>query len=83
MNVTLNLPDQLCQKARHRAVDERKSLSAWLAGLVERELGLSATPPKSLVEIFEQEEIPKADLGKEFPLEDRVNVAIRDFSFED
>jgi hypothetical protein len=83
MNVTLNLPDHLCQKARHRAVDERKSLSAWLAGLVERELGASAATPKSLVEIFGQEDIPKEDLGKNFPLEDRRTVSIRDFSFED
>lgn len=70
-------------KARHRAVDERKSLSAWLAGLVERELGISVTPRKTLVEIFEQDYIPKEDLGKEFPLEDRGALAIRDFSFEE
>jgi hypothetical protein len=28
VNVTLNLPDDLCREARHRAVDEDKSLSA-------------------------------------------------------
>ncbi len=38
MNVTLKLPDELCKAARHRAVDESKSLSAWTAELIKREL---------------------------------------------
>ena len=38
MNVTLKLPDDLCREARHRAVDESKSLSAWIASLVAREV---------------------------------------------
>ena len=43
MNVTLKLPDDLCREARHRAVDESKSLSAWIASLVAREVN---RPPK-------------------------------------
>jgi hypothetical protein len=42
MNVTLKLPDDLCRAARHRAVDESKSLSVWMADLVARELKTKA-----------------------------------------
>lgn len=38
MNVTITLDDDLCREARHRAVDEGKSLSSWLAGLVRKEV---------------------------------------------
>jgi len=38
MNVTTSLDDELCREARHRAVDEGKSLSSWLAGLVRKEV---------------------------------------------
>lgn len=38
MNVTLKLPDELCILARHRAVDESKSLSGWVADLVAKTL---------------------------------------------
>lgn len=38
MNVTLKLPDDLCREARHRAVDESKSLSTWVADLVAAKL---------------------------------------------
>lgn len=43
MNVTLKLPDELCREARHRAVDESKSLSAWVTDLVAREVGSNAS----------------------------------------
>jgi len=42
MNVTLKLPDELCREARHRAVDESKSLSAWVTDLVARAVGPTA-----------------------------------------
>lgn len=38
MNVTITLDAELCREARHRAVDEGKSLSSWLAGLVRKEV---------------------------------------------
>lgn len=44
MNVTVKLPDALYTEARHRAVDEGLSLSAWLARLIEREAGLPVLP---------------------------------------
>ncbi|HKK19126.1 MAG TPA: hypothetical protein VJ952_10640 [Opitutales bacterium] len=38
MNVTLKIDDELCRKARHRAVDANLSLSKWVARLVEKEV---------------------------------------------
>ena len=39
---TLKLPDDLCREAWHRAVDESKSLSAWIADLVAAKVRSSA-----------------------------------------
>ena len=44
MNVTLKLPDELIKAAKHRAIDEDTSLSAWVADLVRRELGNTSKP---------------------------------------
>lgn len=86
MNVTLKLPDDLVREARHRAVDESKSLSAWMAGLVRREL---ATPsfteseePKSWMEAMRVPDTPDWFYEKEFPLPDRKQTKHREFSFE-
>ena len=38
MNVTLKIDDALCKQARHRAVDENRSLSGWVADLIQREI---------------------------------------------
>jgi predicted transcriptional regulator len=35
-NVTIRIDKQLLRKLRHRAVDENKSLSAWITALLER-----------------------------------------------
>ena len=42
MNVTIKLENDLCRRARHRAVDVDLSLSAWIARIVSRELNESA-----------------------------------------
>jgi hypothetical protein len=47
MNVTLNIKTPLLKSARHRAVDQGLSLSAWMAKLLERELGVDALAPTS------------------------------------
>lgn len=63
MNVTLKLPDDLCRDARHRAVDESKSLSAWIADLVARELeNPSPVGPVSLLEALGDETLADVDL---------------------
>lgn len=47
MNVTLKLDDDVVQQARHRAVDQHLSLSAWMAKLLEKELQGSPRPQSS------------------------------------
>jgi hypothetical protein len=82
MNVTLKLPDDLCREAKHRAIDESKSLSAWVAGLLERELAAGKQPspkPRTLIEIFGSDEFTDRD----FPLENRRAGKVREFSFDD
>ncbi len=85
MNVTLKLPDDLCREARHRAVDESKSLSAWVAALVERALvdpARQRDEPKTWMEAFSGDEDDEF-LDRDFPLEDRKTIPNREFSFED
>lgn len=82
MNVTLKLPDDLCRKARHRAVDESKSLSAWVAALIEQ----AVTQPESdhkptLMEAMSLPDAPEWFYEREIPLEDRKTMKDRDFSF--
>ena len=43
MNVTVKLNQHLYTSARHRAVDDGLSLSAWLSKLIAREVGGSTT----------------------------------------
>jgi len=51
MNVTLKIDDNVLRQARHRAIDQDLSLSAWTAKLIERELGLSVhSTPSSLLD---------------------------------
>lgn len=64
MNVTISLEDELCRLARHRAVDEGKSLSSWLAGLVQREVcKASAAETRTLLDLL------RDDVAGEIPLE--------------
>lgn len=82
MNVTISLPDDLCKRARHRAVDEEQSLSAWLASLVARELSSPAQAhPRTWIDAFSSEQ-PEWFYEKELPLEDRKAGTIRPSVFE-
>lgn len=86
MNVTLKLPDDLCKAARHRAVDAEKSLSAYVVELLERDLEKpegKVEKPKTWVEAMTVEGMPDWFYEKDFPLEDRKAMVIRDFNFED
>jgi len=86
MNVTLKLPDELVREARHRAVNQSKSLSAWMAALVRRELaGESAVQteePKTWIEALTIPGMPDSFYEKEFPLPDRKSTKHREFTFE-
>jgi len=84
MNVTVKLPDELCRQARHRAVDESKSLSSWLAGVVERELSrpmASEQPVRTWVDAFSSEH-PDWFYEKDLPLEGRRTSPLRKPLFE-
>lgn len=86
MNVTLKLPDDLCRQAKHRAIDESKSLSAWVAALLERELAAGREPspnPRTLIEALSLKDAPSWFYKREFPLEGRRAGKVREFSFED
>ena len=86
MNVTLKLPDEICRKARHFAVDENTSLSRWVADVVDAEIARResrASRPKTLAEALTLPGAPDWFYEKEFPLEDRKGTKVRDFSFED
>jgi hypothetical protein len=71
MNVTVKISDQLCREARHRAVDESKSLSAWLADLIKRELQNSPErSSRNLSEILSDPDTANQDF--ELPKRDRM-----------
>jgi hypothetical protein len=85
MNVTLKLPDESIRAARMRAVQESKSLSAWVAGLVDRELTQPAGAqerPMTLIEAMMVPGMPDSFYEKDFPLPDRKETIHREFSFE-
>lgn len=81
MNVTLKIPDELCRKARHRAVDANKSLSGWVADILERELnentGKYPSESKSLVDLLGHS--PTAE--RDFELPERAHGNHRLISF--
>lgn len=85
MNVTLKLPDEVVREARIRAVHEDKSLSAWVAGLVNRELATpagEAGKPMTLTEAMRVPGMPESFYEKDFPLPDRRETKHREFTFE-
>lgn len=87
MNVTLKLPDDIVRKARIRAVHDSKSLSAWMADLVLREMSSESgitepEAPKSLFEAMQVPGMPDWFYEKELPLPDRKAEKEREFHFE-
>lgn len=86
MNVTLKLPDEVVREARIRAVHDSKSLSAWMADLVRRELASEpvgeAKVTKTWIEALTVPGMPDSFYEKDFPLPDRKTTKHREFSFE-
>ena len=70
MNVTLKIDDRLVELARHRAVDARKSLSAWLADLVKRELEEEDSFKEAASRALEAMKKPGRSDGKKFGREE-------------
>ncbi len=85
VNVTVKLPDALCRAARHRAVDDDQSLSAWLAALIEREINGSSSDAngeaKTWMEAMHVPGMPEEFYEKELPLEGRRKMKAREFEF--
>jgi hypothetical protein len=85
MNVTLKLPDTIVREARHRAVNESKSLSGWVADLLHRELAELASETESsitLAEAMRVSGLPDSFYEKDFPLPERKKTKHREFTFE-
>lgn len=85
MNVTLKLPDELVREARHRAVNQSQSLSAWMAALVRRELAegsAGSEESKTWIEALTVPGMPDSFYEKDFPLPDRKTTKHREFTFE-
>ncbi|MEN9841850.1 MAG: hypothetical protein RL376_1650 [Verrucomicrobiota bacterium] len=85
MNVTLKLPDEIVREARIRAIHEDKSLSSWVAGLVNRELANpdgEAGKPMTLAEAMRVPGMPASFYEKELPLPDRRETKHREFAFD-
>ena len=81
MNVTLKLPDVICMAAKHRAIDESKSLSAWVAEIVAKEISkpTEMPKPKTWIELIGD----PATAHLDFELPDRKEDNAREFSFDD
>lgn len=77
MNVTLKLPDNLCNELRHRAVGQSKSLSQWVADLLQRELSRNHPERKSLLERLGD----PATANRDFELPDRQQETDRPVEF--
>ncbi len=83
MNVTLKLPSDIIQEARHRAVNQSQSLSAWLTSLVRRELAEGELKKHvSLAEAMQTPDMPDWFYEKDFPLPDRKETKHRAYIFE-
>lgn len=80
MNVTLKLPDELCKAARHRAVNEDKSLSKWVAEIVEKEISKPSHRRKAQTWMELIGDPATAHLDFELP--DRREDNAREFSFD-
>ena len=87
MNVTLKLPDELVDEARHLAIDEKTSLSALVRELLDAHIrSRNAKPAKApdLAEALLLPEEPEWFAKTGFPLMNRDVVPLRatPFGFE-
>ncbi|MFT4175481.1 MAG: hypothetical protein QM627_02385 [Luteolibacter sp.] len=84
MNVTLKLPDDLVLEARHEAINEKTSLSALVAGLLDAHIRKKKAKPAKAPNLAESLLLPKepewfAKTG--FPLLNRDVVPLRGTPF--
>ena len=60
MNVTVTIDDEVCKKARHKAVDDGLSLSGWITKLIQKEIQIP--PQQSLVDALRCPELENIEL---------------------
>ncbi len=77
MNVTIKLPDELVNEARHRAVAHSQSLSQWVADLLRVEIARRHPDMKTLSERLGH----PASAERDFELPDRKSEVERPVSF--
>ncbi len=77
MNVTIKLPDELVNEARHRAVARSQSLSQWVAELLRAEIARRHSDRKTLSERLGD----PATADRDFELPDRKGEAERPVLF--
>jgi hypothetical protein len=77
MNVTLKLPDDLLNEAKHRAIARSQSLSQWLADLLRQEISRSHPDRRTLSQRLGD----PATANRDFELPDRKNDEERPLPF--
>jgi hypothetical protein len=77
MNVTLKLPDEIVQEARHRAVARSQSLSQWVADLLRAEIARLHPDRRSLSERLGD----SATANRDFELPQRKDETERPLMF--
>lgn len=77
MNVTLKLPDEFVNEARHRALARSQSLSQWVADLLKAEIARRHPDRKTLSERLGD----PATATRDFDLPDRRDEEERSISF--
>jgi len=77
MNVTIKLPDELVNEARHRAVARSQSLSQWVADLLRAEIARRHPDRKTLSERLGD----PATADRDFELPDRKGEVERPVLF--
>jgi hypothetical protein len=77
MNVTIKLPDELVNEARHRAVACSQSLSQWVADLLRVEIARLHPDRKTLSERLGD----RCTADRDFDLPDRKGEVERPVSF--
>lgn len=77
MNVTVKLPAELVNEARHRAIARSQSLSQWVADLLRREIAREHPERKTLSERLGD----PATAPRDFELPDRKTETERPIAF--
>jgi hypothetical protein len=77
MNVTVKLPAELVNEARHRAIARSQSLSQWVADLLRREIAREHPDRKTLAERLGDPTTARRD----FELPDRRSETERPTAF--